>query len=83
MCLGLPDAYILQLHSSKTIEKAKKSGVCSMNYAHSSYIINNLDLVERFRLNLPRVKSIEENAKELEEIYNNLVNKNQLCKLSY
>lgn len=39
------------------------------------HIIDNPDLIERFKKNMPKVKSIEENAKEIEELYASLVYK--------
>ncbi len=39
------------------------------------YVIDNPDILEKFRSNIPKVKSIEDNAKEIEEIYNNLIEK--------
>lgn len=39
------------------------------------YIINNPEKIDRFREKMPEVKSIEDDAKELEEIYNGLIRK--------
>lgn len=36
-------------------------------------IINNPSLIEKFRENMPKIRCIEDNAKEIEEIYNKLV----------
>lgn len=40
------------------------------------YVINNPGVIETFRNNMPEVKSIEENARELESIYKGLIAKN-------
>lgn len=37
------------------------------------YIINNPEIIRKFRDNMPKIKSIEENAKEMEEIYVKLI----------
>jgi glycosyltransferase involved in cell wall biosynthesis len=37
------------------------------------YIIDNPDVIEKFRENMPEVKSIEDNAREMEGIYNSLI----------
>lgn len=39
------------------------------------YLINNPEVIQKFRNKLPKVKSIEENAKETEEIYVKLIDK--------
>lgn len=39
------------------------------------YIINNPDIIEKFREHIPKVKSIEDNAGEIEEIYRKLIPK--------
>ncbi len=36
------------------------------------YVINNPDIIEKFKKNMPRVKSIEDNARETEKLYNKL-----------
>jgi len=41
------------------------------------YIINNPEVIKKFQENMPKVKSIEENAKEIEEIYTDLIIKNK------
>ncbi len=41
--------------------------------AKVQYIIDNSGAIKEFKENIPKVKSIEENAKELEEIYNNFL----------
>jgi len=38
-------------------------------------IIDNPDIIEKFKRNMPLIKSIEDNAKEMEEIYINLISK--------
>lgn len=42
------------------------------------YIIDNPNIIEKFKGNIPEVKSIEDNAKEIEEIYKKLIAKNRL-----
>lgn len=37
------------------------------------YIINNPNMISKFKDNMPKVKSIEDNAKEMEEIYSKLI----------
>lgn len=37
------------------------------------YIINNPEIIKKFKDNMPEIKSIEKNAKELEEMYTKLV----------
>ncbi len=37
------------------------------------FIIDNPDVIEKFKENMPEVKSIEDNAREMEGIYNNLI----------
>jgi len=37
------------------------------------YVIVNREILDKFRKNLPKIKSIEENAQELENIYRNLI----------
>lgn len=37
------------------------------------YLIDNPDIIEKLKENMPEVKSIEDNAKEIEEIYGKLV----------
>jgi len=39
------------------------------------YIIDNRDILRKFSENIPKIKNIEDNAKEIEEIYVNLINK--------
>jgi len=39
------------------------------------YVIDNPELIEKFKENMPRVKSIEDNASEIEDIYNKLIAK--------
>ncbi len=39
------------------------------------YVIDNPDILEKFRSNIPKVKSIEDNAKEIEEAYSSLTAK--------
>ncbi len=41
--------------------------------AKMQYIIDNAQVLKEFAGNMPEVKSIEENAKELEEVYNNFL----------
>lgn len=38
------------------------------------YLIENPGIIEKFRENTPMLKNIEDNAKDMENIYNNLVN---------
>ena len=42
------------------------------------YVVDNPDVLERFKENMPKVKSIEDNARELEEIYYDLLKNNNL-----
>jgi glycosyltransferase involved in cell wall biosynthesis len=42
------------------------------------YIIDNRDILRKFSENIPKIKDIEDNAKEIEEIYVNLINKKVL-----
>ncbi len=44
-------------------------------------IINNPEILGRFKENIPRLKNIEENMRELEQIYYNLIRKDKLCAL--
>ncbi len=39
------------------------------------YVIGNKRILEKFRENLPKIKSIEENARELETIYRSLISR--------
>lgn len=41
------------------------------------YVINSPEVIRKFKDNIPRVKSIEENANEIEEIYANLITRNK------
>lgn len=40
------------------------------------YIIDNPSVIEKFKENTPEIKSIEDNAREMEELYNRLLNNN-------
>jgi len=42
------------------------------------YTINNPDVIDNFKKNFPSIKSIEDNAREMEEIYIGLITKNKL-----
>jgi len=37
------------------------------------YIIDNPDIIEKFKKNIPKVKNIEDNATEVEDVYNKLI----------
>lgn len=37
------------------------------------YAINNREIITKFKENIPKIKSIEENAREIEEIYSRLI----------
>ncbi|MEK6733361.1 MAG: glycosyltransferase family 4 protein [Candidatus Omnitrophota bacterium] len=52
-----------------------KSGDVNDLRARIEYIINNPNIMEEFRKNMPDVKSIEENSKEIERIYVELTGK--------
>lgn len=41
------------------------------------YVIDNPEVIERFKENIPGVKSIEDNASEVEDIYNKLILQSQ------
>lgn len=41
------------------------------------YLIDNPGVIEKFKENIPRVKSIEDNASEIEDIYNKLIAKKE------
>jgi glycosyltransferase involved in cell wall biosynthesis len=41
------------------------------------YVIDNPEVIEKFKENMPKVKSIEDNASEIEDIYNKLILQNQ------
>jgi len=42
------------------------------------YILDNPNIIDEFQDNIPKIKSIEENAAELEEIYNKLIVRDKL-----
>jgi len=46
--------------------------------AKIQYIIDNPKIIAKFKNNIPRIKTIENNAKEMEEIYSNIIIKNKL-----
>jgi len=39
------------------------------------YVIDNREILEKFKKNLPKIKSIEENAREIQTIYRSLISK--------
>ena len=41
------------------------------------YLIDNPEIIEKFKENIPKVKSIEDNASEIEDIYNKLIAKKE------
>jgi glycosyltransferase involved in cell wall biosynthesis len=41
------------------------------------YVIDNPDIIDKFKANIPKVKSIEDNASEVENIYNKLILQSQ------
>jgi glycosyltransferase involved in cell wall biosynthesis len=43
------------------------------------YVIDNPAIIEEFRKNIPRVKSIEDNAAEMEHIYSKLIARENIC----
>lgn len=45
------------------------------------YIIDNRDILRRFNENAPKIKDIEENAREIEEIYAKLINNKNMHKM--
>lgn len=48
-------------------------------YKRISQIIDNLSLIDDIRKNIRPPKNIEENAREMEEIYSDLIAQNRLC----
>lgn len=45
------------------------------------YLIDSPDIIERLKENIPKVKSIEDNASEVEDIYNKLIAKKESAEL--
>lgn len=39
------------------------------------YIINNREIITKFKENIPEIKSIEDHAKEIEDVYSNLISR--------
>lgn len=51
-------------------------------YEKIQYVIDNTDILEKFKVSMPQVKGIEDNAKELEEIYTNLLTTNNRSEIN-
>ncbi|MBL7197176.1 MAG: glycosyltransferase family 4 protein [Candidatus Omnitrophica bacterium] len=47
------------------------------------YVMDDLSIIDRFKKNMPEVKSIEENVREIEKIYDRLVGERKLCQSTY
>lgn len=43
------------------------------------YVLDNPDVIRRFKENIPEVKSIENNSRETEEIYSKLIKEEKIC----
>lgn len=47
------------------------------------YIINHAEIINRFKDHIPQVKSMEENAREIEAVYSGLLTTNKACDTKY